>query len=72
MMDEILGRTTETKSAKQHAYAVIKNKDLYTKEDVKEAIDMVYKDGRISVNEQMKICDKLRMIYRRKKREEIK
>ena len=72
MLDEILGRTTATKSAKRHALNIIDNKDFYTKEDVKEAIDMVYKDGRISVNEQMKICDKLRMIYRRKKREEIK
>ena len=66
MMDEILGRTTETKSAKQHAYAVIKNKDLYTKEDVKEAIEMVENDNRLSFKTKNELYSKLKVIYRRK------
>ena len=66
MIDEILGRTTTTKSAKKHALNIIDNKDFYTKEDVKEAIDNVWNDKRISIETKIDLCNKLKMIYRRK------
>lgn len=66
MIDEILGRTTTTKSAKKHALNIIDNKDFYTKEDVKEAIDSVWSDKRISIETKIDLCNKLKMIYRRK------
>ena len=66
MIDEILGRTTTTKSAKKHALNIIDNKDFYTKEDVKEAIDSVWNDKRISIETKIDLCNKLKMIYRRK------
>lgn len=66
MIDEILGRTATTKSAKRHALNIIDNKDFYTKEDVKEAINLVCDDKRISIETRNDLCNKLKMIYRRK------